>query len=197
MGSRRSGVWWTSGGGWGAVGAARGAGGGCRGAGGGPNRAAAGAPAARGEGALGRGWRPGHEPQTGSVPWLAESVALCQRQEAALRLELQRVDAALAARIRAIEAIGRLLTVPGIGPLTATTIYAWVGDVRRFPNPKALAAYAGLVPTVRQSGGGSTHGGDTKPGGATPRRPPGQGAPVGFSGRRGPVGAPPPRDGAR
>jgi len=125
---------------------------------------AAGCPAAPGAAALRTALRPGHEPQTGSVPWLAESVALCQRQEAALRLELQRVDAALAARVRAIEAIGRFLTVPGIGPLTATTIYAWVGDVRRFPNAKALAAYAGLVPTVRQSGGVSTYGGITKQG---------------------------------
>jgi transposase len=40
----------------------------------------------------------------------------------------------------------------GIGALTALTIYAWVGDVRRFPDAKALAAYAGLVPSVRQSG---------------------------------------------
>jgi len=50
------------------------------------------------------------------------------------------------------EAIGRLRTIPGVGELTATTIYAWVGDVRRFPDAKALAAYAGLVPSIRQSG---------------------------------------------
>jgi transposase len=95
---------------------------------------------------------------------LADGLGLCPRQEAALRLELQRVDAALLTRTRAIEAIDRLLTVPGIGPLTAATIYAWVGDVRRFPNAKALAAYAGLVPTVRQSGGAITYGGITKQG---------------------------------
>ena len=44
------------------------------------------------------------------------------------------------------------MTVPGIGPLTATMLYAWIGDVRRFPHAKQLAAYAGLVPSVRQSG---------------------------------------------
>jgi transposase len=125
---------------------------------------AAGCPAARGAAALRTALRTGNQPEPGSAPWLGESVALCQRQEAALRLELQRIDAALVARVGAIEAIGRLLTVPGIGPLTATTIYAWVGDVRRFPNAKALAAYAGLVPTVRQSGGVSSYGGITKQG---------------------------------
>ena len=125
---------------------------------------AAGCPAAPGAAALRTALQRGDQPENRSLPWLADSLALCQRQEAALRLEFQRLDVALAARLRAIEAIGRLLTVPGIGPLTATTIYAWVGDVRRFPDAKALAAYAGLVPTVRQSGGVSIYGGITKQG---------------------------------
>lgn len=125
---------------------------------------AAGCPAARGAAALRTALRRGDEAENTRMTGLADSLALCQRQEAALRLERQRVDAALLARTRAIEAIGRLLTVPGIGPLTATSIYAWVGDVRRVPNAKALAAYAGLVPTVRQSGGAVTYGGITKPG---------------------------------
>jgi len=68
------------------------------------------------------------------------------------KTELRQAEAELRERVRGIEAIGRLQTLPGVGPLTATTIYAWVGDVRRFPNAKALAAYAGLVPSVRQSG---------------------------------------------
>ena len=84
---------------------------------------------------------------------LTDAVELCRRQEAALRAELARVDAVLRARRQTVAAIGRLMTVPGIGPLTATMIYAWVGDVRRFPHAKQLAAYAGLVPAVRQSGG--------------------------------------------
>jgi transposase len=77
---------------------------------------------------------------------------LCQRQESALGLELRRAEAELRDRTRTIEGIARLQTIPGVGPLTATTIYAWVGDVRRFPDAKALAAYAGLVPSMRQSG---------------------------------------------
>ncbi len=125
---------------------------------------AAGCPAARGAAALRTALRRGDPSENDRATWLTDSLALCQRQEAALRLELQRVDAALAARTRTIEAIGRLRTVPGIGPVTAATIYAWVGDVRRFPTAKTLAAYAGLVPTVRQSGGALTYGGITKQG---------------------------------
>ena len=70
----------------------------------------------------------------------------------ALSLELRQAEAELRERTQAVEAIGRLQTIPGVGALTATTIYAWVGDVRRFPDAKALGAYAGLVPSVRQSG---------------------------------------------
>jgi len=74
------------------------------------------------------------------------------------------VDAALRGRAASIDAVQRLMTIPGIGLLVATTIYAWVGDVGRFPTAKTLAAYAGLVPTVRQSGGTVHVGGITKQG---------------------------------
>ena len=97
-------------------------------------------------------------------PSLTDAVALCRRQEAVLRAELAQLDAALRSRAGEVEAIQRLMTVPGIGPFTATMIYAWVGDVRRFPHAKQLAAYAGLVPAVRQSGSTLHVGGITKQG---------------------------------
>jgi transposase len=50
-----------------------------------------------------------------------------------LRTELQRVDAALRPRAASIDGVQRLMTIPGIGRLVATTIYAWMGDVGRFP----------------------------------------------------------------
>ena len=45
-----------------------------------------------------------------------------------------------------------LQTIPGTGPLGARLILAEIGTVARFPGPRQLAAYAGLVPTVRASG---------------------------------------------
>jgi transposase len=95
---------------------------------------------------------------------LVTGLALCRRQEAALRTELAQLDTTLRGRAQAVDAIARLQTVPGIGWVVATTIYAWVGDVSRFPRAKALAAYAGLVPTVRQSAGAVYVGGITKQG---------------------------------
>jgi transposase len=100
----------------------------------------------------------------GADAQLVELLELCQRQEGSLTLELARAEATLRERVRSIEAIARLETIPGVGALTATTIYAWVGDVRRFPNAKALAAYAGLVPSVRQSGDVQRLGSITKTG---------------------------------
>jgi transposase len=46
----------------------------------------------------------------------------------------------------------RLMTVPGVNVICAATVLAAVGDIRRFPNARALVAYLGLDPRVRQSG---------------------------------------------
>ncbi len=60
--------------------------------------------------------------------------------------------------------IQRMMTIPTIGPLVATTIKAYVADFKRFPNADKLACYAGLVPSVRQSGDKEAHGHITKQG---------------------------------
>lgn len=44
-------------------------------------------------------------------------------------------------------------TAPGVGVVTAEVVLSELGDVRRFRNAKAVRAYAGLVPSVRQTGG--------------------------------------------
>ena len=51
----------------------------------------------------------------------------------------------------------QLMTVPGVGLVTATAFLAQVGDVTRFPNPNRLVSYLGLDPRVRQSGEISAH----------------------------------------
>jgi transposase len=45
-----------------------------------------------------------------------------------------------------------LQTVPGIGALNGAMILSEIGDIKRFSNPNQLIAFAGLDPTVRQSG---------------------------------------------
>lgn len=46
----------------------------------------------------------------------------------------------------------RLMTIPGIGVLTATALVAFVGDARRFRSGRAFAAYLGLTPKEFSSG---------------------------------------------
>ena len=49
-------------------------------------------------------------------------------------------------------AYGLLLGIPGIGTVTAWTILAEVRDIRRFDSAKKVAAFAGVCPSLRQSG---------------------------------------------
>jgi transposase len=45
-----------------------------------------------------------------------------------------------------------LLEIPGIGVLTATALYAAVGDVHRFPSGRHLACWLGITPKEHSSG---------------------------------------------
>jgi hypothetical protein len=53
---------------------------------------------------------------------------------------------------REAEARAILKTAPGVGTVTAEVVLSELGDISRFRNAKAVCAYAGLVPVVRQSG---------------------------------------------
>ena len=45
-----------------------------------------------------------------------------------------------------------LASIPGIGEVTVAKVLAYAGNVRRFANAKALAAFIGICPRQRQSG---------------------------------------------
>lgn len=51
-----------------------------------------------------------------------------------------------------------LMSLPGVGVLTAHLILAEVGPIERFASAKKLASYAGLCPSTRQSGAKTFHG---------------------------------------
>ena len=46
----------------------------------------------------------------------------------------------------------KLTTIPGIGTTLGATIFSEIGDINRFDKPKQLIAYAGMDPSVKQSG---------------------------------------------
>jgi len=57
-----------------------------------------------------------------------------------------------------------LMTAPGIGYFSALAILAETGDVSRFSDAEKLCSYAGLVPSVHQSGATRRYGRITKQG---------------------------------
>jgi transposase len=68
------------------------------------------------------------------------------------------LDAELLPLARADRRVELLDTIPGIGTLLGLTIATEIGDVARFAGPRKLIGYAGLAPTVHQSGDRSRSG---------------------------------------
>jgi len=76
-----------------------------------------------------------------------------------LMKEISRLDAHIESLLAEFsKEVGLLLTIPGVGLKSAAVIISEIGDIKRFASPKKLASYAGLVPTVYQSGGKTVYG---------------------------------------
>lgn len=73
--------------------------------------------------------------------------------------EIRDIDARIKIATKQIEAIAKqtpvvalLMTIPGVGLLTATALVAFLGDIRRFKSGRHLASYLGLTPREYSSG---------------------------------------------
>ena len=58
----------------------------------------------------------------------------------------------------------RLRTIPGVGPITASAIVSTIGDGKQFKNGREFAAWVGLTPLNKSSGGKERLGGISKKG---------------------------------
>jgi transposase len=74
------------------------------------------------------------------------------------------IDKQLAAAAKADEKARRLMTIPGVGPVVATAILATVGEMSAFSGAREFAAFLGLTPRQRSSGGKQRSGGISKMG---------------------------------
>src|SRR3954465_1742293 len=83
---------------------------------------------------------------------LREEVAPLMLLLQSLNEQIKRADEQLAQLVREVEVVARLCTVPGVGPVTATSFVSTLDDASRFAGPKQARAYLGLVPTERSSG---------------------------------------------
>jgi transposase len=105
------------------------------------------------------------------VPALARSVLqslIDQLRDTERRVE--ELDARLAEQAKADKVCQRLMTVPGIGPITATALTATIGDATVFESGRHLAAWLGLVPRQTSSGGKERLGSISKAGDGYLRR---------------------------
>ncbi|MHB8551192.1 MAG: IS110 family RNA-guided transposase [Acidiferrobacterales bacterium] len=70
-----------------------------------------------------------------------------------LDAHIERLSGEIGREARNDPAAQRLLTIPGVGPLTATALIAAVGDGKAFRSGRELAAFLGLVPRQYSTGG--------------------------------------------
>jgi len=95
---------------------------------------------------------------------------MARRREDLLRLLAQldswihELDQRLKREAEEREAARRLMTHPGVGPLTALGTVLVLGPVERFPDARHVTSYVGLIPQEESSGGHQRFGHLTKQG---------------------------------
>lgn len=88
------------------------------------------------------------------LPSAAQTIiaSLCE-QLLLLHDRIQRLEAEIFASSRKDKTVRLLETIPGIGPVTASAIAATVGSPQQFKSGREFAAWLGLTPLNRSSGG--------------------------------------------
>lgn len=94
----------------------------------------------------------GRRPQEAVYGRLVAEVAA---ELAALKRRIGELDAEIRDRFLTLPEAPIILSLPGMSHRTGPRFLAEVGTLARFSSPDALASYAGLTPTVWQSGGSS------------------------------------------
>ena len=84
--------------------------------------------------------------------------------------QIRKLDAEISRRAKENEVARRLMTIPGIGPLIATTLVALAPPAETFHKGRDFAAWLGLVPRQHSTGGKQRLGATTKMGERSLRR---------------------------
>ena len=78
--------------------------------------------------------------------------------------EIKKIDRIIQEKAKEDDDAILLTTIPGISYYSALLIKAEIGDINRFPNKFKLISYAGLCPSIKQSGNKEIRGHITKQG---------------------------------
>lgn len=84
---------------------------------------------------------------------LRVALAPLARQWRALDAEIEALDAELRAQALGDPDARRLMTIPGVGPVTAHAVIAAIGDGRQFASARDFAAWVGLTRKNHDTGG--------------------------------------------
>jgi len=87
-----------------------------------------------------------------------------------LQAQIEALDAEIAARAKRDEASRRLMTIPGVGPLIATALEALAPPPETFRSGRDFAAWIGLTPVQKSTGGKQRMGRTSRMGERTLRR---------------------------
>lgn len=77
---------------------------------------------------------------------------------------IEKLDKNVLDQVKNNEVAKRLMTIPGVGPITASAIFATIGDANIFKNGREMSAWLGVVPRQNSSGGKTNLGGISKRG---------------------------------
>ena len=94
----------------------------------------------------------------------AKIVSTLSRQALDIHIRLREIDRDLLVWQRGNDVSRRLMTIPGIGPIGATALAASITDPRQFRSGRQFAAWLGLTPLQKSSGGKERLGRITKMG---------------------------------
>ena len=93
------------------------------------------------------------DPENGLSGALRMLLAQLQSELRQLQSQIDEADALIMKAAGEHEACGRLMAIPGVGPLTATAVVAAIGNGAEFRKGRSFAAWLGLVPEQRSTGG--------------------------------------------
>ena len=96
--------------------------------------------------------------------YVRKVLAPLAKQIDALDAAIETIDKDLAAEAKADDESRRLMSIPGIGPVTASAIVATVPDMSAFASGREFSAFLGLTPRQHSSGGKERLGRITKMG---------------------------------
>jgi len=97
-------------------------------------------------------------------PAAKTALKIVAKQIEALTLDIEALNGTLKAEAKADDEMKRLMTIPGVGPMTATAIRAFVPDARVFKSSRHFASWTGLTPKSFSSGESIRIGGISKMG---------------------------------